>query len=223
MRGLKLLFKSWYNWKAFFWIAVVLSLAGGSLPFFMHEALGSEDYMIPKMFIFFPMVIFTELGLICGCQSICSNRLMRSVPIAKELYTRAVPTFITILTVGTSAVFVIAYFIFLGVIGAEEQHFSDTLMCGVIFFLPMLVLSPLAARVPAGGLMMVYVVVLPAIIVILIGGDILKTNGFGLPLWASAAMFVGALAVGIVSTYWISAVRFKKSNVKIAQQQMPIE
>ncbi len=223
MRSLKLLFKNWYNMKAFFWIAVVLSLAGGSLPFFMHEALGSEDYMMPKMFIFFPMIMFTELGLICGCQNICANRLMRSVPIAKELYTRAVPTFIIILTVGASAVFVTAYFIFLGVIGAEVQHFSDTLVCGVIFFLPILVVSPLAARVPGGGLMAVYAMVLPAIVVILIGGDKVKETGFGLPLWASAAMFAGTLAVGIVSAFWISAVRYKKSNVRIVQQQMPIE
>lgn len=223
MRSLKLLFKSWYNMKAFFWIAIVLSLAGGSLPFIMHEALGSEDYMIPKMFIFFPMIMFAELGLICGCQNICANRLMRSVPIAKELYTRVVPTFIIILTVGASAVFVTAYFIFLGVIGAEEQHFSDTLVCGVIFFLPMLVLSPLAARVPGGGLMTIYAVFLPAIIVIFIGGDKLKENGFGLPLWASAAMLAGALVVGIAAAFWISAVRYKKSNVRIVQQQMPIE
>lgn len=223
MRGLKLLFKSWYNLKAFFWIAIVLSLAGGSLPFFMHEAFGTEDYIMPKMFIYFPMIMFTELGLICGCQSICANRLMRSVPIAKELYTRAVPTFIVILTVGVSAVFLIAYFIFLGAIGAEEQHFSDTLVCGVIFFLPMLIISPLAAKVPGGGLMSVYVMVLPAIIVILIGGDKVKETGFGLPLWASAAMFAGTLAVGIAAAYWISAVRYKKSNVKIVQQQMPVE
>lgn len=223
MRGLKLLFKSWYNMRAFFWIAIVLSLAGGSLPFFMHEALGSEDYIMPKMFIFFPMIMFTELGLICGCQNICANRLMRSVPIAKELYTRAVPTFIIILTVGVSAVFVIAYFIFLGVIGAEEQHFSDTLVCGVIFFLPMLVLSPLAARVPGGGLMAIYAVFLPVFIVIFIGGDKLKETGFGLPLWAAAAIFAAVLAVGIVFAFWISAVRYKKSNIKIAQTQMPVE
>ncbi|MDE7231079.1 MAG: hypothetical protein K2N56_11420 [Oscillospiraceae bacterium] len=223
MRSLKLLFKSWYNMKAFFWIAIVLSLAGGSLPFIMHEAFGSEDYMMPKMFIFFPMIMFTELGLICGCRDICANRLMRSMPIAKELYTKAVPTFIIILTVGASAVFMTAYFIFLGVIGAEVQHFSDTLVCGVIFFLPVLVLSPLAARVPGGGLMAVYAMFLPAIVVILIGGDKVKHTGFGLPLWASAAMLAGTLAVGIAAAFWISAVRYKKSNVKIVQQQMPVE
>lgn len=223
MRGLKLLFKSWYKMPVFFWAVVVFSAAGGTLPFFAHEVLGNEEYLFPKMFLFFPMILLTEIGLICGCRDIGGNRLMRSVPIAKELYTKAVPTFITTLIVGISAVMLTAYFIFLGIIGAEQGQFSDTLICGTIFCLPTLIISPLVVRIPGGGVLAVYAVFLPAIIVVLIGGDKVQASGFGIPLWAAAAIFAAAVIVGVGFAFWISAVRFKKSNVKIVQQQMPVE
>lgn len=223
MRGLKLLFNSWYKMKFLFWAMLVLAVLIGIMPFFEHEALGSDDYLFPKMFLFFPIILLAEVGLICGCRDICANRLMRSVPIAKELYTRSVPVFITVMVVGSSAVMMTAYFIFLGVIGAEISQFSDTLICGALFCLPILILSPFAARVTAGGVIIVYALFLPAVAVVIIGGDKVQSSGFGLPLWAAAAIFAASLAVGTWFAFWISAVRYKKSNIKIAGYYLPVD
>ena len=169
------------------------------------------------------MILFTEIGLVYGCRDIGSNRLMRSLPIAKELYSRSVPLFITVMVVGVSAVLMTAYFIFLGVIGAERAQFSDTLICGALFCLPMLILSPLAARVSAGGVIIVYLLFIPVIIILTVGGDTLQANGFGLPLWAAAAIFAGSLAVGIILAFWISSARYKKSNVRISGVYFPVD
>ena len=223
MRGFKLLFNSWYKNKLFFWGMTFLTAAVSLFPFFFHEALGSREYLFPKMYLFFPMILFSEIGIVYGCRDISSNKLMRSLPIAKELYTRAVPLFITVMVVGITAVMLTAYFIFLGAIGAELTQFSDTLICGAIFCLPMLVLSPLAARVQAGGTIIVFFLFVPAELVLLFGGEKIKTGGFGTSIWAAISIFAAALAVGIWFAFFISTVRYKKSNVRISGVYIPVD
>lgn len=223
MRGFMLLFNNWYRSRLFFWGMTAVTVVVGLFPFFFHEALGSKEYLFPKMYLSFPMMLYAEVGLTYGCRDIGSNRLMRSLPIAKELYTRSLPMFITAMVVGVSAVMLTAYFIFLGAIGAEPAQFSDTLVCCAIFCLPVLILAPLGARVPAGGVIIVFFLYVPAIIVLLVGGDKVKSGGFGLPLRAAIAIFAAALAVGIWFAFWISAARYKKSNVKIAEYYLPVD
>lgn len=219
MRGLKLLFKEWISSPSAFWLGIVFGVAGGLLPFLMHEEYGNEDYLMPKLFIMMPILMVTEVGLIVGCRSLVSNRLMRSAPIAKELYTRSMPLFASILCVGTLIIVLIAYFIFLGVKGAEICQFSDTLICAAVICLPMLISSPLASMIPAGGLFIVYFGFPFWVLMLVIGGDELQSKGFGAPLWLAVVFFVASLIVGIGFTFWYCNVRFKRSNVKIAQTQ----
>lgn len=218
-----MLFNNWYKDKLFFWGMTVLTVVISLFPFMFHEVLGSNDYLYPKMYVYYPMVFFCEVGLTYGCRDIPSNRLMRSIPRAKELYTISVPLFITVMVVGMSAIMLTAYFIFLSGIGAEETQFSDTLICGAVLCLPLLVLSPFAARVQAGGALMVFFLLIPAIVVMSIGGEKVLTGGFGLSLWAAALIFSLSLAVGIFFAFLISAVRYKKSNVKISGVYLPVD
>lgn len=214
-RGLKILFKSWLGMRFFFWFSIVLTAGSMVLVFFFNEAPGAEDYLFQKLFVGFPPLLCTELGLICGCRNLPANKLVRSMPIAKELYSISVPTFIVILTLGVSAVMITPYFIFLGIIGAEESQFADTLICMLFFVIPMLIVSPFVARIAGGGMLVVYAAIIPIVALVLIGGDQVQQNGFGLPIGSAAAILIGTVAVGTAFAYWISLVLFKKSNVKI--------
>lgn len=201
-----------------FWMAIGFGVGFGLLPFLRHEEYGSEEYLMPKLFILMPLLLVTEIGLISGCRALVSNRLIRSVPIAKELYTRSMPMFVTILTVGMLIIMLIAYFIFLGLKGAEVCQFSDTLICAAFICLPILLSSPLALIMPGGGLFTMYCGFPLWIIILVIGGDKLQSGGFGVPLWLAAVILAASLAVGIGFVFLICNIRFKKSNVKIAQQ-----
>lgn len=215
IRGLKILFKSWLGMRFFFWFSIALT-AGSMVPvFFFNEAPGADDYLFQKLFVGFPPLFCTELGLICGCRNLPANKLVRSMPIAKELFLKAVPTFVVILTLGISAVMITPYFIFLGIIGSEESQFADTLICLMFFVIPMLMVSPFMARIAGGGVLVVYTVMIPIVALVLIGGDQVQQNGFGLPVGAAAAMLIGSAALGTAFAYWISWLLFKKSNVKI--------
>lgn len=199
----------------FFWFGIVFSLAFAVLPFVFHNDTSAEEYMFPKMFIFFPAFFMTEMGLICGCRDIAANKLVRSFPIAKELYTKSVPALVLILTFGVSAVTVTAYFIFLGIIGADASQFADTLIIGAFIIAPELITSVLFSHIPGGGLFCVYAAAVPIVLIATIGGDTIMRKGFGVPVLSAAVIFAAVVAVSAVLMFVIAKWRYQKSNVKI--------
>lgn len=215
MKGLKFIFDSWKKMPFFFWFGIVFSLAFAVLPFVFHNDTSAEEYMFPKMFIFFPAFFMTEMGLICGCRDIAANKLVRSFPIAKELYTKSVPALVLILTFGVSAVTVTAYFIFLGIIGADASQFADTLIIGAFIIAPELITSVLFSHIPGGGLFCVYAAAVPIVLIATIGGDTIMRKGFGVPVLSAAVIFAAVVAVSAVLMFVIAKWRYQKSNVKI--------
>lgn len=215
MKGLKFLFDSWRKMPFFFWFGIVFSIAFAVMPFIFHNDTAAEEYMFPKMFIFLPAFFMTEMGLICGCRDIAANKLVRSFPIAKELYTKSVPAFVMLLTLGVSAVTVTAYFIFLGIIGADAAQFADTLLIGAMIIAPELIVSVLFSHIPGGGLFCVYVAALPIVLVSTIGGDTVMRTGFGVSLPAAALIFAAAVIVSAVLMFVIAKWRYMTSTVKI--------
>lgn len=215
-RGLTYIFKSWLRFpKGLIAGTAVIAAAFMVLPFVMHEPLGEDDYMFPKIFLFMSGIFMTNMGILCGCRDLGANKLTPSMPIAKSMYTRSAPMFIVILGVGTPLVLLCAYFIFLGIIGAETVQFSDTLLMGAVVCGPLLIFMPLLARVPGGGLFGMYPSVLPVVLLMLFCGNEKKINGFGVPLPISAGIFAAVLVLGTVWAFWISAVKYKKSDVKV--------
>lgn len=223
MKGLKFLFDSWRKMPFFFWFGIVFSLIAAALPFIFHEETSAEEYMFPKIFIFFPPFFMTEIGLICGCRDIAANKLVRSFPIAKELYTKSVPAFVMILTLGVSAVTVTAYFIFLGIIGADAAQFADTLLIGAMIIAPELIVSVLFSHIPGGGLICAYVAALPVVLVSTIGGDTVMRTGFGVPLPAAVLISAAAVIVSAALMFVIAKWRYLKSNVRINNAVMNYE
>lgn len=216
MREIKFLFSCMKNTPVLLRVFIItLAAVIGVMPFIMNEQLGSEDYIFSKLFIFFPAYLLAVVGIINVCGTVGGNKLARSMPIAKALYTRGVPVFCIIMSAGISCVTMSAYFVFLGVKGAEAAHFSDTLICGAVMCGCLLIYTPLVAD-HIGGAVTSYMVLFPVAGFVFIIGDKGKAYGLGVPVLAAAAIFVGTVAVCAAWAFFISAVKFKRTNVKIA-------
>lgn len=215
MRGLKFMMNSWRRVPKFLLvITVLLTLASIILPFVFHERLGENDYMFPKVCIFFGSVIFMCLFSIVTSGDLTMNKLVRSMPIAKEMYTRSVPLFIVI-CMGAQVVIMLAYFLFLGIIGAEPTQYSDTLILGAIVCGSAFVFMPLAFSVHLGGLYAMYAEFAPIAITLFMLKKEVKLYGFNAPLPLAIGIFAAALILGAIWAFWISKVRFKRSKVRV--------
>lgn len=215
MRGLKFMMNSWKRIPKFlFVVTVLLTLASIILPFVFHEPLGENDYMFPKVFIFLGVVIFICLFSIASSGDFTMNKFVRSMPIAKEMYTRSVPMFLLI-CMGAQVVIMLAYFLFLGIIGAETTQYSDTLILGAIVCGSVLVFMPFAFSVSMGGLLGMYAVFAPIVITLVMLKKDVKLYGFNAPLPLAIGIFAAALILGTIWAFWISKVRFKRSKVRV--------
>lgn len=220
MRGLKFMMNSFMmnSWrrvpKFLFVITILLTLGSIILPFVFHEPLGENDYMFPKVFIFFGVVTFICLFSIATSGDFTMNKFVRSMPIAKEMYTRSVPMFLLI-CMGAQVVIMLAYFLFLGIIGAETTQYSDTLVLGAIVCGSALVFMPFAFSVQMGGLLGMYAVFAPIVITMFMLKKEVKLYGFNAPLSLAIGIFAAALILGALWAFWISRVRFKRSKVRV--------
>lgn len=215
MRGLKFMFNSWKRMpKALTIFVGLMSLAAEVLPFVFHEQLGEEDYMFPKVFLFFGMVVFVCLFAIASGGEMSMNKFVRSTPIAKELYTRSVPLFIAGVA-GVQTVIMGGYFVFLGIKGAELAQFSDTLILGAIVCGSMMLFMPVTFTITMGGLLGLYATIIPIVVTMLALEKGIKLNGFGAPLPLAIGIYAGTLVLGTVWAFGICRSRFKKSKVVI--------
>lgn len=192
---------------------IVFTVALAAAPFIFNSEIGSEDYLMAKLFIFFPPVLLTVVSTVIMSGVLNGNKLVPSMSNAKRLYTRAVPLMLIILGVGLSCVMILLYFVFLAVIGADSRQFSDTLICGTVVCGCIMLYTPVAARNPSLAIGSYFSLVPAALLVFLIG-DAGQKNGFELPLPAAAAMFVGVMSVCAAWCFGISSVLFRKLNIK---------
>lgn len=192
----------------------LMSLAAEVLPFVFHEPLGKEDYMFPKVFLFFGMVVFVCMFSIASGGEMSMNKFVRSTPIAKELYTRSVPLFIAGAAV-VQTVIMGGYFVFLGIKGAELTHFSDTLIMGAIVCGSMMLFMPVTFTITMGGLLGLYATIIPIAVTMLALEKGIKLNGFGAPLPLAIVIYAGTLVLGTVWAFAICKSRFRKSKVVI--------
>lgn len=215
MRGLKFMLNSWKRMsKALIIIAVLFIAAVEILPFVFHEPLGTDDYFFPKVFLFSGAVFVMCFFGVAVSGELTANKLVRSMPIAKELYTRSVPMFI-VLCEAAQAVVMLGYFVFLGAKGAELTQFSDTLIIGAIVSGSALLVMPAAYTVPMGALLGLYLNIAPIAVFIMLLKKETKLNGLNAPLPLAVGAYAAALVLGSVWAFWISGVRFRRNNVKV--------
>lgn len=213
MRGLRYIFHNLRHIPISMLVVSLLGIMVLIMPFAFHEELGSEDYIYPKLFISVTAVFFAILSISSGCRDISQNKLVASFPFAKELYTKSMPIFIVMSTLIVNLILIGAYFIFLGNLGAESAHFSDTLVCAGIISGAFLLCSPLLVRFSGGGVLMcIYIPAIPLVAVVIPTGA--RSNGFGLPIWVSAGIFIGAIIVGTAWTFIINNILYHRRKVK---------
>ena len=211
MGGVKFLFEGWRKASIFQRIFSLLFAVGTALmPFLNHEKLGSDDYLFPKFFIFVPAIFLMTITIAFGFRDL-SAKLVRSFPFAKQLYTKSVPLFTIILTLGTVLPIVTAYFIFLKTIGAETVQFSDTLIIGSVICFLLLLTTPIFATAKAGVIFSYCSVFIPIVILVELFGTKYK-NGFGVPITVALLIFVGVLIFGTLWAFFISSVKFGKQR-----------
>lgn len=176
-----------------------------AISFIFNEPLGSEDYLMPKLFLLYPGLFMSIIIIVLMYGELGANKLIRSMPIAKRLFTRALPLLISAMIIGLQAAVIIAYMIFLAVTGQGVSHFSDTLVVGSVYcfgaavFAPFTVGNSLSGGGKVMGALLIYIF-MPFLMIITLGDEVLSTGGFGVALPVAAVMFIGVAALG---TYWI--------------------
>lgn len=218
-RGLKYIFKRLISFPApVLILEAVAAVWVAILPFSMHVEFGHDGYMMPKLFLFICCSFITSLGVTCACRDLAMNKLVRSMPIAKELYTRSVPAFILILSIGSAAVLVSIYFLFLEFKGARQAEFADTLIAGAAIFFPMLIFTPFGVRVAGGGLIGLFSCFAPIITVMILCGRETQMYGFELPIRLAAWIFGGVIVIGAVWVFAVSAIIYRESDPEITKR-----
>ncbi len=214
MRGLEYLFKSWLRCKWCVFITVVLFVGLLVVCCVGREELGSEDYLMSMAFL--PIVPYCVLVMATtvGFVSINGCRLIRSSPIAKELYTRSVPMFIIGLTLGSLVIAVGVFFVVVMAHGGSAAYLSDALIFMAIGSGMNIIGYSLLSRMMFGGIIGVYVTMFPYVGIILMLGEDIKHNGFGLPVWVSALIFAGAVIVSSAISFIVCGIYFRKLNFK---------
>ena len=197
-------------------LLVLFSLSIEALPFVFHENLGSEDYLFPKIAIFFTSMILTAITVIIVMGDMSGNKLVRSMPISEKLYTRSIPAFTIGLILGSAVIFTSIYFVFLDCINAPIEHYSDTLIMGAVMCGSLLFFSPVFMHNIAGRILLGYVACLPVTALILLSDDSVKQFGFGIPLYLSAIIFNGTAVLGGLWTFYYNSHRYKKVDSKFA-------
>lgn len=186
-------------------IFIVFELGLTSLSFIFSEPLGSEDYLMPKLFLFYPGILMSAIITISMYGDLGANKAVRAMPIAKKLFTRSLPMLISIMIIGIQTAVMIAYFVFLGLRGEVINHFSDTLVIGSVYcfgaalFAPFTVGNSVSANGKVVGALLIYCF-MPMLMFIALNDGVVRTGGFGVALPVAVIMFLGVAALG---TYWI--------------------
>ena len=115
-----------------------------------------------------------------------------------------------VMSVGVQTIIMGAYFVFLGIKGAEATQFSDTLILGAVVCGSMMLFMPVTFPVPMGGLLGMYAVFAPIGITLFMLKKDVKLYGFNAPLPLAIGIFAAALILGTVWAFKISEARFRK-------------
>lgn len=209
--------------KSLMVFVLLFSLVSAVLPYAAHEHIGSEDYLFPKIFVFFPSAFLTEMTIIFLIRDFAGNKFVRSMPIAKQVYTRSLPSIIVALTLGLPTVLMGCYFVFLKCIGAEVGQFSDTLLLGAVVCGSLLFFAPVFTQSPAGGVIMIYLASLPLVAAILLMDGLQKSFGFGVPLYISIIIFLLTAILGTMWAFFYSSQRYKKKDGKFLSTQYTVK
>ncbi|MGN0649679.1 MAG: hypothetical protein ACI4KM_04515 [Oscillospiraceae bacterium] len=220
MSGLKYLYKrSFSRWG--------ITLAGGCLSaafivlvMLFHEELGTEDYLVCKMFLIYGTFLYSMMTEIFLNVDLTGGRCMRASSIARELYTVSVPLYGVITALATLIVPFSAYSVYIAVTGRDIVNISDALItaAGLVFLV--IVMCPFTICLRWGFFAAIYGNMLPFLVPLLAFSQNLKSHGFGLPLWAACLILAGAVAVSAAIAFISAHLLYFKADFKPAYQSV---
>ncbi len=216
MKGFKYLLKRGITPKRLIWM--IVSVVAMLVPVIVfHEPIGSEDYISCKLMMSFVSFLAFYIPMTYLGNELVGNRLVRSMPISKEIRTVGIPLYCTIVFTAIEMLYILPYSVFIFVTGQEMYHIADMLILSAI----MLAVTVLCGTVGLNvrfGFLSVYIFMVLCFSVGLLPDKSFSENGFGLPLWEAALIYVGAIAVSLIMSRIICQIYYKKSDFKPIQQ-----
>lgn len=221
MSGLKILFNRWFSHKIMLIFSLVFFVGMLTAVMLLHAEPGVNDdyednYLMCKVCGLFPMIFGALISTIFVSAAVTGNRFMRSIPAAKCLYTKSVPVFGTILSFGWGIATNIVYAAFILISGRDICNISDMLLMSAVIGIICTIWSTLMLSSRTGVILGI-LCYLPCLLVM---GAVhalpekITYEGFGLPVWAAALIFCGALLLGAAAAAVIAGISYYKVNFK---------
>ena len=220
MRGLKYLYKRSFDRWVITLVCGCLSAAFIVLVILFHEEAGSDDYMACKTLTLYGTFLYSMITEIFLNVDLTGGRCMRASSIARELYTVSVPLYGIITALATLIVPISAYSVFIAVTGRDIVNLSDALIIasGLVFLV--IVLCPFTICLRWGFLVAIYGNMFPFLVPLFLYSQDIKSNGFGLPLWAACLILAGAIAVSSAIAFISARLLYFKAEFKPAYQSI---
>ena len=220
MSGLKYLYKRSFDRWVITLVSGCLSAAFLVLVILFHEEIGAEDYLACKMFLIYGTFLYSMMTEIFLNVDLTGGRCMRASSIARELYTVSVPLYGVITALATLIVPISAYSVFIAVTGRDISNISDALIlaAGLVFLV--IVMCPFTICLRYGFLVAIYGNMFPFLVPLFLYSQDIKSNGFGLPLWAACLILAGAIAVSAAIAFISAHLLYFKADFKPAYQSV---
>ncbi len=213
MKGLKFLFGLGFRHIVLNIISVLFIAAMPVVAILVHEPLGSEDYIMCKIGAHIGTMFAVSINLILLCADITSSRLVCSVPFAKSLRQSAIPLYCIIVSGAPTMLINGAYAIFCMVSGLDMCNISDMLIVSASTMACFIIIGTIALNTYYGICLVIFVTFPAGVEILAFGNDVWRF-GFGLPVWAGAAIFLGALAVSAAIAFALGRFIYSKSDFK---------
>ncbi len=177
------------------------------------------DYLAYKLMSQAGVIIFAMMSALGIIHDVSNGKLMRSSPIAKKLYTRAVPLYGITITLLPSIFNAAVYFIFILITDKNMSDFSDILLWSgaVDFWYFCLSTAAMNLEQKYGIFLMLYSYFPIFLTALPVFKEFMK-NGFGLPVHISLFIFLALILAGCAAALTLSRILYFKTNPSFSNQ-----
>ncbi len=217
MRAMRFILNRFFRFWALLLVMLGIHIAMLAAVMIFHADLSGDDasdYLICKLFALIPMTFAVLLHMLFLSAQTTGCRLVRSMPMAAVLYTKAMPALLVAVTLCYALLTVIPYSVFIFVTERELCNISDMLIMTAIQCLYLNISGSVILSVNSMTTAFVAAYFLPMIFFGAAGFFIDWGSSLGVPLWGAVLIFVGAFAVGGAVSAIICRIMYYKSDFK---------
>lgn len=198
----------------------VLLLFGAACAFILFDEMGGEDYLLGPLMSGYMPLFGCCMAFMFLSADIAGNRLMRSCPAAKALYTRGLTGVCTAFGAAGAAITLGTRAAVLAVSGGSMDVLSDMMIALSAAFV-LMAFVPVISMLRYGMFALIYLPMWDMLSIMFITKDTIK-NGFGMPIWAAALIMAAGIAASVVISRIACGLAYAKMNFKpyVQAQQM---